>query len=573
MATTIDLDGGALVVRPAPADKARIAGLPAANFRPLEGAYALPATIAAAANVAAVLPDEPPPRWSPDALDLLERAIDAVEARALRDAEDLPDLPDPTGQAPPAYLHQRQAFHFALRQEAAALWVGMGGGKTRVAYLLAHAWECRRVLVVCPRSVLDDDDVWKREERRWLGRHFEVGGRVYRRDGKPKARPSVPDRVRQLEKDEARADARGRPFVAVAPVDSFWRGDLADWILAREWDLVVFDEIHRLKAPGGKAAKFAARVRARARRRLGLSGTLLAHSRLDGYSVLRCLDPAIFGTNYSRFKARYAVTVPLPNAPRAEKVVGWQNEDEFDRKLHSVTYVWEKDREALGLAEPVFLERRVRLGPETRRVYDELDLELIADVGSGVVTAANAMVRLLRLQQVCSGVVTLADGAKHRLGGEKAGLLAEVLEDLPQAEPVVVFCRFHGDLDSVLEVAERQGRRPAELSGRTHGGLDLWKAGAADVLAVQIQAGGTGIDLSRAAYGIYFSVGFSLVDYDQSMSRIDRPPAEDAPARSSAPTFVRLVAADTVDEEVYAALDSRRDAIEAVVRARQRVRV
>src|SRR5207302_255726 len=77
--------------------------------------------------------------------------------------------------------------------------------------------------------------------------------------------------------------------------DSAWRSPFAEWALKQKWDLVVADEIHRCKAPGGKASRFLARLGKAARFRLGLSGTPMPHSPLDVYAYYRFLDPRIFG--------------------------------------------------------------------------------------------------------------------------------------------------------------------------------------------------------------------------------------------------------------------------------------
>ena len=186
---------------------------------------------------------------------------------------------------------------------------------------------------------------------------------------------------------------------------------------------------------------------------------------------------------------------------------------------------------------------------------------------------------------------------------QKGRTLAELLDDLPPSEPVVVFCRFRHDLDVIRDVVKRSGRMSFELSGR-YNELAGWQQGAdplyicnkcsnrdllpyvgpttpcnmappekpdycpgtmkvqtsaGDVLAVQIQAGGVGIDLSRAAYCVYFSMGYNLGDYLQSLARLDRP------GQTRSVTYIHLVARDTIDEKVYAALQNRQDVIEAII--------
>lgn len=587
----------ALVVQGAPADLGVVSRMNGAVARHEEGTVLLPATAAFAGRVDKLLPDAD---WDHQAGEVLRRALAAIAARRFRTADlaDLDPLPVAAGR-PEHELHQRQAYHFARAQEGVGLWVAMGGGKSRVCVALAVDAEAEangrtadpivehaRILVTCPRTVLDEDDVWGKQFARWAPDvPFLVGGRVMRKQGRgAKIRPSVRERLDQLAADERLAHARRVAFVAVVPWDSFWRGDLLDWLLARRWDLWVADEVHRAKAPGGKAAKAAARLRSSCTRRVGNSGTPIPHSRLDAYSVYRLLDPGVFGTNFHRMKRRYAITVPIPNAGGAEKVVGWQNEEDFDQRFHSIAYVWEQDRAVLGIGEPIVVERVVALAPSTWRVYRDLERDLVADIGTGMVTASNALVRLLRLQQVLSGVVTDSEGARVRIANEKADSLADWLQDLKRTEPVAAVGRFHGDLDSALHVADAQDRRVAELSGRQPGAgvedLDGWNAGRADLIAVQIQAGGTGVDLTRARYAAYLSVGYSLGDADQSFARFDRPPPDGLPERERArrswpPMIVRFIAEGprgepTIDREVWDALDGRRDVVDAILANRRR---
>ena len=126
-------------------------------------------------------------------------------------------------------------------------------------------------------------------------------------------------------------------------------------------------------------------------------------------------------------------------------------------------------------------------------------------------------------------------------------------------EPVVVFCRFQQDLDVVHEVCQRLGRSSGELSGRKDQWEDFQFKEAFEVLAVQIQAGGVGVNLTRAAYAIYYSIGFSLGDYLQSLARIHRP------GQRRPVTYYHLIARKTIDERVYEALEARQDLVEAVL--------
>ena len=76
---------------------------------------------------------------------------------------------------------------------------------------------------------------------------------------------------------------------------------------------------------------------------------------------------------------------------------------------------------------------------------------------------------------------------------------------------------------------------------------------------VGVGAGGVGVDLSRSAYCVYYSLGFSLGDYEQSLARLHRP------GQNRSVSYLHLTAKNTVDEKVYDALQKRADVIEEIL--------
>jgi SNF2 family DNA or RNA helicase len=361
----------------------------------------------------------------------------------------------------------------------------------------------------------------------------------------------------KAKRDEAQrkinlAKARGVPVVVVVNYDSAWRTPFAEWALKQKWDLVVADEIHRCKAPGGKASRYLARLGKAARFRLGLSGTPMPHSPLDVYGYFRFIDATIFGWSHNRFRQRFAVMGGYQN----HQVVDYDNLDELNRKFYSVAYACGKD--VLDLPPEMHVTLTCQLGAEARRTYRSLKQNLMAELDAGEVTVANALVKLLRLQQITGGYIRTDDGQDVQIDFAKMNLLRDVLEDIDPLEPVIVFCRFHKDLEAVNRVADETGRRSLELSGRMDE-MKQWQAGEAPVLAVQIDSGGVGVDLTRARYSIYYSLGFSLGSYEQSLARIHRP------GQTRPVEYIHLLAQDTVDEQVMAALARRSDVVNSVL--------
>ena len=220
-------------------------------------------------------------------------------------------------------------------------------------------------------------------------------------------------------------------------------------------------------------------------------------------------------------------------------------------------------QDIFGLAEYGFddtVDQQVYclLDPATQRVYNGVADDLRAKLDAGTITASNALTRVLRLAQIANGFATDDLGQLVPLGTEKADLLGEVLADLAPQEPVVVFGRFVEDLASIARVAQAQGRAYHEVSGRRND-LAAWQDGEGNVLGVQLQAGGVGVDLTRARYQVYLSLDFSLGNYLQTRKRIHRP------GQTRNVTYIHLLAAGTVDETILTALQQRRDVVTAIV--------
>ena len=180
--------------------------------------------------------------------------------------------------------------------------MGMGTGKSLVACMLILALATRRVLIACPLRVVP---VWITQFERHVGIPVlivaldEEVGSVAKKQELAAAKMKL-------------AQARGVPFIAVINYDSAWRDPFASWAEKVTWDLVIADEAHRLKAPGGKASLFFKRMRLRALHRVALTGTPMPHGPMDIYAVFRFLDITIFGPGYARLSAKVRRDGRLP---------------------------------------------------------------------------------------------------------------------------------------------------------------------------------------------------------------------------------------------------------------------
>ena len=444
----------------------------------------------------------------------------------------------------------------------------MGTGKTRIAIDVARALGARRTLVLAPSAVLG---VWAPQ----IAQHHADGAWVLTLDDKTAAHKG-----RALA-DVLDAHTLETPLIVIAGYESAWRAGLREPIANTEWDLVVADECHRIKAAGGKASQWLARVlRRQATRRLGLTGTPMPHGPVDIYAQARFLDPQIFGTSAAVFRKEWC----RMGGFEQRQVIGLQDEPAFGARLAGMMLTIKAD--VMTLPPTTDTSIPVQLGATARRHYKEIADDFITRLEGGeVATATMAATTILRLQQIGSGFIRDAEGVDHNLGGEKRAALESLMADMGASEPVVVFARFRKDIEYIHAAAAAVGRASYELSGH-RSDLDAWREGCAHgaygavrhseyslgselpdapVLVVQIEAGGLGVDFTtcahgdstRARYAVYYSLTHSSGAWEQSRARIHRPGQE------RTVNYYTLEAG--VDRRIMTALARKQDAVRNLI--------
>lgn len=487
--------------------------------------------------------------------ELLAQAQRIKDATSHKSAEDLPAVPNSKTDA---WLHQRQAFWFARDMQAVMLDMEMGTGKSKVFTDLIVNKGAESVLITCPERVIG---VWPKQFAIHAGREVHViDPRRENKHGEWKLVP-IPERVQMY--DEALNECRcGLPHVLLSNYAACTHEPFKSWSVLQHFDMVGYDEVHKLKSGTGVWSKWAWKMTQASAERMGGTGTLFPQSPLDSFGEFRALDPGIFGTSHTHFRRRYAVLGGFNN----HEVKGLQREDELAEKIASITY--RVGAEVLDLPDEI-PDVRIpgQLEPSARKVYREVEHEMYSEVlvnGTSMldqletmsldtITTDNVLVKILRLQQITGGSVRLDSGEDMEISKAKEKLLEDELDDIAEREPVVVFARFRHDLDAIERVAAKLHRPYAELSGRRSDALtrDATLSEHCAIAGVQLQAGGTGIDFTRSAFAIYYSMGYSLGDYLQSRARLRRP------GQTRSVRFRHLVMEGTIDEEVYAALEAR----------------
>lgn len=525
----ITVQEDAIVIRTSYAMKEMVKTLPGRRWHPATKTWRLPATPAAAQKAIEVLGREGADKA------VIQLAKHAAAGTKILNADQLEPIPH-TKTKP--WAHQLRGYHLIKERGSCMLAFDMGTGKSKVIVDAVVNLKLKRTLIVCPLCAVA---VWKSE----FEKHAAFPVNVASLD-----RGSTTKRAKQLNLVLARSSSQ--PIVIVLNYEAIRYLAIKDALFSAQWDMIVADESHRIKAAGGVISRIMARLRSQAERRVCLTGTPMSHSPFDIYSQYRFLDPGVFGTSNARFKNRYGVPDYFGG------VKSYRNLDELHRLFYSMAIRVTK-AECLDLPEAIHETRTLELPATARTLYETVKATFVAELETGTVTTANALVKLLRLQQITSGHITDDDGIVQKLHTAKQDQLAELLEDISNEEPIVVFCRFVPDIKAVCAVCAAAGRKSYVLRGGQNELHDWQNSQNGSVLVAQIRSGSLSVDCTRACYTIYFSLGFSLGDYEQSLARPHRQ------GQTRKVTYIHLVCRDTIDEQVYRALQAHRDVVDSVL--------
>jgi SNF2 family DNA or RNA helicase len=444
------------------------------------------------------------------------------------------------------YDHQKKAFAIATAIDNSALLMEQGTGKTFAAIAAAGKrfldGQVRKLLVVAPNGILH---VWKHEFEKFAA----FPHRVVMLTGTTGKRKSS---ISQL------GCADDILTVGIINYESAWR--LVDEIKAWNPDMVICDESQKIKNGQTKQSKGLHEIGDAAKYRMILTGTPVTQSPLDFWSQYRFLDPRVFGQKFYPFRNRYAIMGGYQN----KQVVGYQNEIELASKAHGIAYRVTK-QECLDLPDEVDQIVYACLDPTAKKTYLEMEHKMFTEIEGKDVNASIVLTKLLKLQQITGGYVHSDDGTVVTVSSAKLDAFRDLVESYPNGKKLVVFANFRAEIEGIVNVVKDLKRSVAVFTGdtpmadREKINTDFQTQPDPEVLVLQAQTGGRGITLTAADTIIFYSLNFSLENYEQAKARIHRI------GQTKKVTYVHLITKDTVDETVMYALKNKKSVADLVV--------
>ena len=441
------------------------------------------------------------------------------------------------------HAYQRPAMQWLYDRPRSLLWMPMGGGKsvTTLTALdnLSLVEDVYPVLVLAPLRVAKT--TWPDEVAKW--RHLE-----------------------HLRVSVICGSASERQAALDAPADIYTVNyDNLVWLvnqLGDRWPFktVVADEVTRLKSfrlrQGRKRAGALGKVaHSRVRRFIGLTGTPNPNGLQDLWGQVWFVDKGErLGRTYSDFSDRWFEKgydgFSLKPRPTAQA--------ESEARLRDICLTVD----ALPVDEPLFNEIRVDLPAKARRMYDDMERHMFAELEGSEIEAVSAAAKTMKCLQLANGAAYTDDtGTWEGVHDAKLEALDSVIEEANGA-PVLVAYHFKSDL------ARLQKRYP---QGRT---LDAksdvirdWNAGRVPLLFAHPASAGHGLNLAQGGNILaFFSLNWALEEHLQIIERIG--PLRQKQAGFERPVHVHyIMAKSTIDDLILARLRSKKSVQEIMIEA------
>ncbi|MFN4297873.1 MAG: DEAD/DEAH box helicase [Brevundimonas sp.] len=424
--------------------------------------------------------------------------------------------------------HQTEGVAFLSEGRRGLLAFEQGLGKTLVAIMafcdLRAAGRVDRMLVICPNSL----------KRNWVAElnKFAPTLTVDIAEGTPKARRTTLSMSRCDVMITSYETARSELTALLA-------------FTTAQRTALVLDESHAAKNWKSLTSASMRHIAPRCEYRWLLSGTPVTNTPADLYTQIEIVAPGERSLgSLETFLARIEED---PTAAFAKPI--------FDDLILRKT-----KEECLDLPEKTFTDVIVELPAWQRRLYDDMRHDMACAIKGMTgaqysAFASTALAQLTRLMQLASNPALIFPDTGQTPGKVDVldGLLADIMA--LDSRKVILWSNYVANIERLRlryseygAVAIYGGVPPTERQNVANA---FQGDAATRLLIANPAAAATGFTLTAANYTIYESIGWRYDHYAQSQDRNHRI------GQTRPVTYLRLIAADTIDEAIGGALERK----------------
>ena len=328
-----------------------------------------------------------------------------------------------------------------------ALFMKMGTGKTITSLKIAEKHKCKKILVVCLKSKIDD----------WIE---EIENETYFR----------------------------KPNVMVVNFESIWRNtkaiDFTD-----ETTMIIVDESHKIKSPKSKVSQYMRYLANLTKYKLILTGTPQNEMYYDYWMQMGFIDSATYKISLKDFENKYVnFILDYQKGHYFKRIESYNHEKELKEAINEKAFYKEYES---NYGKPIEIYESI----DTPKEYKSLmKTKVYEDV-----VCDNDMSLRTYLRQACSGFIRnymLPENGKIKW-------LKDFLEITP--DRVVIFVNYNIEVDILKKICIEMNRPYSIYNGETKD-LTEFKSKNDAIAIVNYASGATGInDLCISNIGVFFS--------------------------------------------------------------------
>ncbi len=447
------------------------------------------------------------------------------------------------------YPFQTEAVKFMHEHPRCINGSEMGVGKTIEALKLCQELEPEHVLIICPKTLVAE----------WFNQVSDI------LDEDCLTPHDNGDKLSGL-------NLSGPRFVAVnydlLAVPRYWSA-LSDV----KWDMIIFDECHRMKNPKAKRTKAAHLLTPYVPRVIMMSGTPMQNSPADLFPLFHILNSRLY-RSYSAWVKMFCQTAPMTFWKKGsngksqqitvQQIVGAKNTDELNDLLHRHMVRHTKKEVLKDLPDKMYRTIPIELGREVKQ-YKQMEKELFALLDSGeMITAPAIIAQLTRLRQITLDPNLLSQEIpKPSTPSNKTQTLLELISDTDGK--IVVYSYFAKYIELLRQELDKRKIKNVVITGqvnttgRGRAVHSFQNDPTIKCFLATIGAGGEGITLTASHTVVFCDLAWNPAVNWQAEDRLHRI------SQKNAVLVVDLYCQNTVESHVHKVVRRKEKMIEAIV--------
>ena len=428
------------------------------------------------------------------------------------------------------YDHQKTTAAFLTLNPRAFCFNQQGTGKTGSAIWAADFLMTqkiiRRVLVVCPMSIMDA--AWRNDLFT-----FAMHRRVDIAHGSA-------DKRRKVIESDAEFVIINYDGIAI----------MQEELAAGGFDLIIVDEATAYATATTKRWKALSKLITERTWLWMMTGTPAAQGPISAYGLAKLVNPR----GVPRTFTSYRDSVMEKDGP-----FRWKHKPHAVQTVHQILQpaIRFTKEECLDLPDMVYVRRQAEMSSQQKAFYKQLRKDHLLALQGADVTAVNAAVMMNKLSQLACGCVYTDDGDVIEFDiTNRYKALREVIDEA--ANKVIVFVPFQHTIDLLTEKLRADKITVGVISGKVSAGKrtqlfrEFQTTPDPRVLVVQPQAAAHGVTLTAADTIVWWSPTASLEIYEQANARIHRS------GQKNKCTVVHL-SGSAVEDRIYSLLGQKID--------------